>query len=61
MAHAAARGGGGAGDEADHGQVALAGGEVFALEVFRRLDFGLAADFADHDDRFGLGVLQEQF
>ena len=60
MAHAAARGGGGAGDEADHGQVALAGGEIFPLEEFGGLDFRLATDLADHDDRFGFGVLQEQ-
>src|SRR5216684_4378326 len=56
MAHAPAGRCGGAGDETDHRLLGLA-----ALEELRRLFLGRAADLADHDDRLGLLVLEEEF
>ena len=57
MAHAAARRGGAAGDEADHRLLAAALGLV--AQELGGVFLGRAADLADHDDRLGLGVGQE--
>ena len=46
-----------AGDEADDGLRAAALGLV--LQELRGVFLGLAADFADHDDRLGLGIGEE--
>ena len=59
MAHAAARRGGFSGDEPDHRLLAPALGLID--QELRGLLFGVAADFADHDDRFGRVVGEEQF
>src|SRR5688572_3436864 len=58
MAHAAARRRGPAGDEADGGL----GPARFCLipEELRRILLGRAADLADHDDRFRLGIGEEE-
>src|SRR5476651_2064031 len=56
MAHAAARWRGAAGDEADD---RLFGSG--SLQVLGTLDLGVAADLADHDDAFGLGIPHEHF
>src|SRR6185312_2189920 len=55
MAHASARRRGGPGDEAHHRLLDLA-----AFDELRRLLLGRAADLADHDDRLGLVVLEEE-
>lgn len=55
VAHALARRGADAGDEADHWF-----GDVRA-NVFAGFFFGAAADFTDHDNRFGLRIVLEQF
>src|SRR5690606_5530020 len=54
VAHALALRRAGAGDEADHRL-----GHVFGDEL-GRFFLGAAADLADHDDAFGLGVVLEQ-
>lgn len=59
MAHAAAGRCGAAGDEADHRLPAAALGLVF--DELGRILLGRAADLADHDDRLGGLVLEEQF
>ena len=55
MAHAASRRRGLSGDESDY--------RLFhpRLHIFRRSFFGIAADFADHHDDFGLRILVKQF
>src|SRR5687767_5382961 len=55
MTHASARRYGAARDEADDRLFDPAG-----LDELGTLDLGVAADLADHDDAFGLVVLQEQ-
>src|SRR6185312_2831103 len=55
MAHAPAGRGGRAGDEAHHRLL-----DLVALDEFRRLLLGRATDLADHDDRLGLVVLEEE-
>ena len=57
MAHAAARRGGAAGDEADDRLAAAA--LRFVGEELRGVLLGAAADLADHDDRLGLVVGEE--
>src|SRR5665811_1630722 len=59
MAHAPPRRRGAPGDEADGRLLAAAPGLV--LEELRGILLGRAADFADHDDRLGLRIGQEQF
>ena len=54
MAHAAAGRRGLPGDEADHRLL-----HVF-LDEFRGDFFGVAADFADHDDGVGVGIVVEE-
>jgi hypothetical protein len=49
MTHAAACGSGGSGDETSDGLLAV------GLDPAGGLDFGCAADFADHDDALGVG------
>ena len=56
MAHAAAGGGRGAGNKANDGLAAF-----IARQKLGGVDFALAADFADHDDRFRFGVGEEHF
>ncbi len=57
MAHAAAGGCRDTCDESDHRLLAAALGLV--LQKLRRILLGRTADFADHDDRGGLGVGEE--
>ena len=59
MAHAAARRRGAARDEAGHRLFAAA--LRFVDQELRGLFFGVAADFADHDDRLGGVVGEEEF
>src|SRR5438067_663731 len=56
MAHAAARGSGDAGDEADHGLLHFGTADEVG-GVF----LGGAADFADHDDALGFRISQQHF
>ncbi len=59
MAHAATGRSRAAGDEADHRLLAAALG--FVVDELRGVFLRRAADLADHDDRMGLVVGQEQF
>ncbi|CKX96535.1 Uncharacterised protein [Mycobacterium tuberculosis] len=59
MTHAAARRRGTTSDKSDHRLLATALG--FVLQELRRVFLGRSADFADHDDRFGFLIRQEQF